>query len=73
MHDYMIDYFKPLYGKKDSNSQELFNTAINYVLSGGDLDISANMLFCHKNTVRYRVSKLQELLSPGKKHKGFLC
>ncbi len=60
---YMEEYLRPLQNKKGSGS-ELMETARAYVLNHGDLDDTAKALFCHKNTVRYRLNKIRELLDP---------
>ncbi|MEE0797062.1 MAG: PucR family transcriptional regulator [Anaerovoracaceae bacterium] len=67
---YMNEYLAPLAdGKKDR--RELLDTACAYILSRSDLDDTAAALFCHKNTVRYRLSKLHELLDPMANEKEF--
>ena len=56
-------FLAPLFG----DGEDLLNlviTAKEYVLSGCDLNIAADKLFCHKNTVRYRLKRIQELLGP---------
>lgn len=62
LHQYMEEYLAPIYRKRDSNSEELFRTAVDYVLAKGDLSLTAERLCCHKNTIRYRITKLQEKL-----------
>lgn len=42
---------------------ELFKTMQFYVKYGGDVGIVAEQMHLHKNTVRYRVNKVKELLS----------
>ena len=42
-----------------------------YTLCRGDLDKTAEKLFFHKNTVRYRLSKMHELLDPSSNEKEF--
>ena len=67
LQDYMEEYLKPLSGDK----HELLDTACTYILAHGDLEETSRRLFCHKNTVRYRLSKLHELLDPGVNDKEF--
>ena len=57
----------PVQGEKNV----LLETACVYILSKGDLDETAAKLFCHKNTVRYRLSKLHEILDPYSNDKEF--
>ena len=47
------------------NSEQL-ETAVAFVKSNGDIDKTAKRLICHKNTVRYRISKIQEKTDPHK-------
>lgn len=67
VRDYMYDYLAPLWNDK----RELLDTACAYILSHGDLDQTCAKLFCHKNTIRYRLAKLHELLDPGSNDKEF--
>lgn len=60
LQTYMREYLSPLGDK----SEELLETACAYVLARGDIDETAEKLFCHKNTIRYRLSRLHELLDP---------
>lgn len=48
--------------KDDEDMKILMQTAKEYVLSGMDLNLTSEKLFCHKNTVRYRLSRIRELL-----------
>lgn len=48
-----------------AQDHELMETALVFVLSGGDIARAADTLDCHKNTIRYRLSKMKEKLSPG--------
>ena len=65
--NYMEEYLAPLL----SGETELLQTARIYTLCRGDLDKTAEKLFCHKNTVRYRLSKMHELLDPSSNEKEF--
>lgn len=71
LHKYMAEYLAPVYGKGDSNSRELFRTAVSYILSKGDLSLTAEALCCHRNTIRYRIAKLQEKLCGEEPSKDF--
>ena len=64
------EYLAPL-GESKERSEELWNTAVTYVLSDGDMNQTAEALFCHKNTIRYRIGKLMEKLDPDATEKGF--
>lgn len=68
--EYMNDYLLPLF-EEEGREGELLKTAAEYVLAGGDIGKTAERLFCHKNTIRYRISKLQEKLDPEADEKAF--
>ena len=61
--EYVRDYLAPLFDEEEKDG-ELLQTAIEYVLAKGDTIKAAERLFCHKNTIRYRIGKLQEKLDP---------
>lgn len=48
---------------KDLNGEELMQTAKVYVHYQGDIQKTSEVLHIHKNTVRYRISRLKELLA----------
>ena len=64
MKGFSEDYLAPLSEMGQDRSSELMATARAFTLSEGDLDETASRLFCHKNTVRYRINSLHELLDP---------
>jgi len=47
----------------DSNGEELMQTAEVYVHYQGDIQKTSEALHVHKNTVRYRISRLREILA----------
>lgn len=61
LQKYMQNYLRPILNDGEDQS-ELIKTAVQYVLAGGDLNQASERLFCHKNTVRYRVNKIHELI-----------
>ena len=65
MRKFMEGYLAPLLKNTSDQATELLKTAIAYVQAEGHLDITAKELYCHRNTVRYRLNKLHDLLSPG--------
>lgn len=67
MKEYMEEYLNPLM----EDEGELLRTAKTYVLTGGELEETAKRLYCHKNTVRYRLAKMQEMLDPHSTEKEF--
>ena len=67
MKEYMEEYLRPLL----EDEGELLRTAKTYVLTGGRLEETAERLYCHKNTVRYRLARMQEILDPRSTEKEF--
>ena len=57
------EFLAPLFGDEE-DLLNLLITAREYVLSGCDLNLTADKLFCHKNTVRYRLKRIRDLLGP---------
>lgn len=70
MRRYVQNFFAPLFEEEEKDG-ELMHTAIEYVLAKGDTMKTAERLFCHKNTIRYRIGKLQEKLDPNSNEKEF--
>lgn len=70
MQEYMEEYLGPLF-EEEGPDGELLHTAISYVMTGGDILKTAEQLYCHKNTIRYRIGKLQEKLDPDSSEKEF--
>lgn len=61
--EFAYNYLKPIL-EEDGKDNELLQTGIAYVFAGGDANLVANKMFCHKNTIRYRINKIQEKLDP---------
>ena len=70
MRRYVQNFFAPLFDEEEKDG-ELLHTAIEYVLAKGDAVKAAEHLYCHKNTIRYRIGKLQEKLDPCSNEKEF--
>lgn len=68
--EYMESYLEPLFDDSEKD-QELLHTAIEYILAKGDSQKTAERLFCHKNTIRYRLGKIQEKLDPSVNEREF--
>ena len=70
METYMREYLAPIF-EEDGSDGELLHTAVEYILAKGDTIKTAERLYCHKNTIRYRIGKLQEKLDPERNEKEF--
>ncbi len=70
MMAFMQDYLSPILEEEEKEG-DLFTTAVEYVLAGGDFVKAGKRLYCHKNTIRYRIAKLQEKLDPAVNEKEF--
>lgn len=70
MMNFMQEYLSPIL-EEDGKEGDLFVTAVEYVLAGGDVVKAGERLYCHKNTIRYRIARLQEKLDPEVNEKEF--
>jgi len=52
----------PIRNYDEKYNTELFETAVIYIEKDGNIIDTANALFIHKNTVRYRLEKIKEIL-----------
>lgn len=59
---FMKNYLAPLL---DDGNDELLQTAIVFVLQAFDLQKTAEALFCHTNTIRYRINRIRKKLAEG--------
>lgn len=55
-------FIKPIVEHGKKNNVNLLETLICFVKNDGDIKSTANELYQHSNTVRYRISKIRELL-----------
>lgn len=60
--NYVNSYLGPLLEEKVD--PDLMNTAITYVVKQGNIKEVAVAQFCHPNTIRYRLSKIRQLVAP---------
>jgi DNA-binding PucR family transcriptional regulator len=64
---YVVHYYEQIVEKLviyDSKHQsDLLETAVMYIKCDGDIKTTASALFQHDNTVRYRIRKINTLLS----------
>jgi DNA-binding PucR family transcriptional regulator len=61
---YVHSFLSPLMNKDDETGSELLKTAIAYITCSGQLKQTAQMLFVHENTVRYRINSIHKRLCP---------
>lgn len=60
---YYEDMITPLLAYDRKNDTDLLKTAITYIENNGDIKATANELFQHSNTIRYRVDRISKILS----------
>lgn len=60
---YYESVMDPIISYDQKNGTDLLRTAVVYILSGGDIKRSADRLFQHGNTVRYRMERIRQLIS----------
>ncbi len=60
--DYVNSYLGPLL--IEEADPDLMKTAITYVVKQGNIKEVAVAHFCHPNTIRYRLSKIRQLVAP---------
>jgi len=58
--DHAVSFSEEYISRFDSN-QEYYDTAVALVGQGGDITKTAQVMGCHTNTIRYRLSKIREL------------
>lgn len=63
VQEYYDSIIKPLIRFDRENDSKLVKTAIEYIRNGGDIKATANSMFQHPNTIRYRMEKIKTLLS----------
>lgn len=60
-----MDYYDHILeslSQTESSSSALIDTLLTFVHYGGNIEMTANALFQHKNTIRYRMNKISTLL-----------
>lgn len=62
----LLEFYKetlePLYSHISDQGNQLMDTLEQYLLKNGDLKETAQSLFLHPNTLRYRLKKIEEIL-----------
>ncbi len=62
MKDFAREYIKPLEDYDLETNGNLLETAIEYVLNDGDLQKTAESMIQHKNTIRYRLKNISNII-----------
>lgn len=63
MHSFYNRIIDPIKSYDEKYNTELFHTAIKYIENDGKIIETSKALFLHKNTIRYRIGKIKELLN----------
>lgn len=72
LHNFYAGIIGPLRQHDEKFNTELLETAIAFVEQDGNVQKTADALFVHKNTIRYRINKIKELLGMEELELGFL-
>lgn len=62
LEDYCNQFFMPIEQYDSEHRTDLLQTIFKYVESDGDVKKTAQLLFQHENTIRYRLVKIRQLL-----------
>lgn len=68
---YYKDMIEPLIDYDKNHETELMNTAVKYVENNGDMKVTAEELYQHSNTIRYRIERINKILNENCKTKHF--
>jgi len=63
IHNFYERIAMPIRNYDEKYNSQLFDTAVKYIENDGKIYETAVMLFVHKNTIRYRIGKIKELLN----------
>lgn len=58
----LFHYIQPLQDYDKKNQTKLVDTLISYLYNGGNVKETAKMLFCHYNSIVYRLERIESLL-----------
>lgn len=68
MKDFYESIIHPLQNYDKKASTDMFKTAIIYVENNGNIKDTADELFQHENTIRYRINKIKDILNMEENH-----
>ena len=72
LQNFYKDFITPIIQHDQKYNTELLDTAMKYVENDGKIIETADALFIHKNTLRYRINKIKELLNMEESELSFL-
>ncbi|MDF2677121.1 MAG: transcriptional regulator, PucR family, partial [Bacillota bacterium] len=62
VQDFYLNLITPIKNYDEKNSTDMLITAIAYIENEGIIKNTAQFLFQHENTIRYRINKIKEIL-----------
>ncbi len=62
LQNYYDEIILPIKKHDELYHTEMFQTAVKYIEKDGNMKATADSLFIHENTVRYRINKIKEVL-----------
>jgi len=71
-HNWYNSIITPIIQHDEKYNTELLATAIQFVENDGNVQETARMMFIHKNTIRYRLNKIKEILQMEDRNLEFL-
>jgi hypothetical protein len=72
IHNWYDSIILPIMRHDEKYNTELLSTAIKFVENDGNVPETAKALFAHKNTIRYRLNKIKEILQIEDRELDFL-
>lgn len=61
-HDFCHPSLLKIQNYDKSNGTDYYNTLYEYILCGGNMTMTANRLFTHRNTIVHRINKIQDII-----------
>lgn len=71
-HNFYNAFITPIIQHDQKYNTELLDTAMKYIENDGKIIETSHALFVHKNTIRYRINKIKELLNMEDSELSFL-
>ncbi len=70
---YYESVIEPLQSYDQKQGTDLLKTAIIYIICSGDVKLTAERLYQHANTVRYRMERVRQILSEDREGREVTC